>query len=95
MTMTLLAISSLTPNNKPNELNIEDQKLVKGGFFNNTTELYRETTVNTGSAGSITVTTAPGSQYINNNVNIPGNGTFNNNIYNDAVSLVPVPTPTP
>ena len=72
--MTLLAISSLTPDNKIDELNIENQKLVKGGFFNNTTDLYRTTTVSSGGGGGVSV--APGGEYLNYNVTQTGNGTI-------------------
>lgn len=41
--MTLLTVSSLTTANDLNELDILDQKLVKGGLFNNNVEFDRET----------------------------------------------------
>ena len=78
--MTLLAISSLTPENKLNELNVDDQKLVKGGFFNNETILDRDTTVSSGTDGSIVANVSPGGYFISNSITQTGAGFAQNNI---------------
>lgn len=73
--MTLLTVSSLTTTNDFNELDVLDQKLVKGGFFDNTTDLNKYTTVSSGSSGSITLNVAAGAQVVENNITQTGNGT--------------------